>query len=99
SLVGSGMCIRDSGKPAAVSAEFAARWTESLSLLEAVHDIFDVGVNVIGEHDPAQWSKLLVSTIKPLDGDGLSLWREERFTATISTSDAGIIFIGGVWLD
>lgn len=35
----------------------------------------------------------------PLEGDGLSLWQEERFTAQLSASGVGVVFLGGAWLE
>jgi hypothetical protein len=87
------------GEGGAGSAEFAARWQESLSLLPAAHEIFGVGVYAIGEHDPAQWSQRLALSITLLEGDGLSLWRKERFTEPLAASDVGVVVLGGAWLE
>jgi hypothetical protein len=87
------------GEPGAVSAEFAARWRESLSLLPTAFEILGVGMHAIGEYDLAQLPEALAPSIAPLDGDGLSLWRNERFTASLAASNAGVIFLGGAFLE
>jgi nicotinamidase-related amidase len=34
-----------------------------------------------------------------VDGDGLSLWRNEGLTTSLAASNAGVIFLGGAFLD
>jgi hypothetical protein len=82
-----------------VSSEFGARRRESLALLPAAFEIFGVGVHVVGDNDSTQLPETLVPLIKPMDGDGLSLWRNERFTTSLAASNAGVIFLGGAFLD
>jgi hypothetical protein len=83
----------------AASGEFIARWRESLALLPAVFEILGVGVHAIGEYDAALWPAELAHSISPLEGDGLSLWRNERFKTSIATSNIGVIFLGGAFLE
>ncbi len=87
------------GEEGGVSSEFGARRRESLPLLPAVFEIFGVGLYVVGEYEAAQLPDALSSLIEPIDSDGLSLWRNERFTASLAASDAGVIFLGGAFLD
>lgn len=81
------------------SGEFALRRREGLALLPAVPQILGVGVHSIGEYDAAQFPAELARSITPLDGDGLSLWRNERFRTTIAISNAKVIFLGGAFLE
>jgi hypothetical protein len=83
----------------AASAEFIARWRESLVLLPAVFEILGVGVHAIGDYDAAQLPAELAHSITLLEGDGLSLWRNERFTASIATSNVDVVFLGGAFLE
>jgi hypothetical protein len=83
----------------AASGEFIARWRESLALLPAASEILGVGVHAIGEYDSTLLPEPLAHLIAPLEGDGLSLWRNERFTASLATSNVGVIFLGGAFLE
>jgi hypothetical protein len=87
------------GEASAASVELAARWRESLSLLPAAFEILGIGMHAIGEYDSAQLPEALARSVTPLDGDGLSLWRNEGFTATLVASNAGVIFLGGAFLE
>jgi hypothetical protein len=87
------------GEGIGASAEFVARRRESLSLLPAVFEIFGVGVHAVGEYESAQLPDALAPSIICLDGDGLSLWRNERFKASLTTSNASVIFLGGALLE
>jgi nicotinamidase-related amidase len=86
-------------EPHAASAESVARRRESLALLPAALDVLGVGVHAIGEYDAAQLPAALVPSITLLEGDGLSLWRNEQFTAFIAASNASVIFLGGAFLE
>jgi nicotinamidase-related amidase len=86
-------------EPHAASAEFVARRRESLALLPAAFEILGVGVHAIGEYDAAQLPEALAPSIKLLEGDGLSLWRNERFKALIAAANASVIFLGGAFLE
>ena len=87
------------GEGHGVSSEFGARRRESLALLPAALEIFGVGVHVVGEFDSTQLPEALAPLIEPMNGDGLSLWRNERFTTSLTGSNAGVIFLGGAFLD
>jgi hypothetical protein len=80
-------------------AEFGARRNAALTLLPACREIFAVGLTAIGEYDPTQLAGEVVHSITPLDVNGLCLWRDQRFTASLAASDIGVIFLGGAWLD
>jgi nicotinamidase-related amidase len=87
------------GEPHAALAEFAARRRESLALLPAAFEILGVGVHAIGEYDAAQLPTALAPSITLVEGDGLSLWRNEQFTALIAASNVSVIFLGGAFLE
>jgi hypothetical protein len=87
------------GEAGAGSAEFVARRRESLSLLPGAVEILGVGMLAIGDYDSAQLPETLAGLITPLDGDGLSLWRNERFMASLAASNVGVIFLGGAFLE
>lgn len=83
----------------AASGEVVARRRESLALLPAASEILGVGVHAIGEYDAALLPAELARSITPLEGDGLSLWRNERFKTSIATSNVSVIFLGGAFLE
>lgn len=87
------------GEAGGISAEFIARWREGLSLLPAASEILGIGVHAIGEYDAAQLPNALPPLIMLLDGDGLSLWRNERFTASLVSTNASFVFFGGAFLE
>lgn len=87
------------GEGDGVSNELVARRRESLALLPAAFEIFGVGVYAVGECDSGQLPETLAPAITTLDGDGLSLWRNERFTASLGASNAAVIFLGGAFLE
>jgi hypothetical protein len=82
-----------------VSTELVARKRESLVLLSAALELFGIAALAIGEYDPAITPDKLVRLLTPLDGDGLSLWRDQRFTQSLGASDIGVILLGGAWLE
>jgi hypothetical protein len=87
------------GEPGSVSSEFVARWRESLSLLPWAFEILGIAVHAIGDCDPPQLPEALAPSITLLDGDGLSLWRNDRFMASLAASNIGVIFLGGAFLE
>ena len=87
------------GEPGSVSSEFAARWREGLSLLPWAFEILGIGLHAIGDCELAQLPDGLASSITLLEGDGLSLWRNERFTTSLAASNIGVIFLGGAFLE
>lgn len=82
------------------SASVAARHV-SLSLLQEGLQIFAVASTVIGECSPfgIELTEQVVNSIAQLDGDAFSIWRDRRFTDALGSSDTGIVFLGGSWLE
>ena len=80
-------------------AEFAARRRASLSLLPVCHDVFDVTQLAIGEYEPNRIPDGVAHSIVPISIDGLSLWRDQEFTASLAASNVGVIVLGGAWLE
>jgi nicotinamidase-related amidase len=68
-------------------------------LLSEAFEIFGVGMHAIGEYDSALLPEPLARSIAPLEGDSLSLWRNERFTASLAASNVGVMFLGGAFLE
>jgi hypothetical protein len=87
------------GEATAASAQLVERWHEGLSLLPWAFEILGVGLHAIGEYDSAQLPEPLARSITPLDGDGLSLWRNEGFTTSLVASNVAVIFLGGAFLE
>ena len=83
----------------AASGEAGARRRESLALLPAASEHLGIGVHAIGEHDAGLLSAGLAHSVTWLEGDALSLWRNERFETSIAASNASVIFFGGAFLE
>jgi hypothetical protein len=87
------------GEQANIPAEFAARRRASLALLPVCQGVFGVSQLAIGEYEPDQSPDRVAHSIVPIDVDGLSLWRDQEFTASLAESNVGVIFLGGAWLE
>jgi hypothetical protein len=83
----------------AASGEFVARRRESLALLSSVSELLGVGVHAIGECNAALLPAELACSMTSLDGDGLSLWRGERFRTSVTALNVSVIFLGGGFLE
>lgn len=73
----------------------------SLSLLQAGLELFAVESIQIGERQPSGTEEIeqFMGSMTQLDGDVLSIWSDRRFTDIVGSSDTGIIFFGGSWLE
>ena len=73
----------------------------SLSLLQAGQQIFDVASTVVGNCQPfgTELTEKILNSTTQFDGCALSIWRDRRFTDPLGSSDTGIIFLGGGWLE
>jgi nicotinamidase-related amidase len=87
------------GEDGGISSEVGARRRESLALLPAALTIFGVTVHAVGEYNSTQLPEALAPLVNAMDGDCLSLWRNERFAASLAASNANVIFLGGAFLD
>ena len=87
------------GEQANMPAEFAARRRASLALLPGCQDVFGVTQLAIGEYEPNQMPDGVAHSIVPINIDGLSLWRDQQFTASLAASNVGVIVLGGAWLE
>ena len=87
------------GEQADMSAEFGARRRANLSLLALCKEVFDVVPLAVGEYEPRQIPDEVAGSIVPLDIDGLCVWRDQHFMASLAASNIGVVFLGGVWLE
>jgi hypothetical protein len=87
------------GEQANMPAEFAARRRASLALLPVCQDVFGVTKLAIGEYEPNQIPDGVAHSIVAISIDGLSLWHEQEFAASLAASNVGVIFLGGAWLE
>jgi hypothetical protein len=87
------------GEQANMPAEFAARRRASLALLAVCQDVFGVTQLAIGEYEQNKVPDGVAHSIVPLDIDGLSLWHDQEFMASLAASNVGVIFLGGAWLE
>ncbi len=85
---------------AKTSVEFAARRRASISLVSDAFRIFGVSTLAVGDHDLTLGTETMADAVTRLDIDGLSLWRRNRAVLeSLSASDVGVVFLGGVWLE
>jgi len=87
------------GDQANVPVEFAARRRENLTLLPFAREMFGIAPIAVGEYEPGQLADEVVRSIAPLNIDGLSLWRDQRFTDHLAAAAVSVIFLGGAWLE
>jgi hypothetical protein len=87
------------GEQANMPAEFAARRRASLALLPVCQDVFGVSQLAIGEYEPNQIPDEVARSILQMNIDGLSLWHDQEFTASLTASNVGVILLGGAWLE
>jgi len=73
-------------------------WRSSVSLLLAARDIFNIHAYVVGENDPIGLADL-VSAFAVLDVDPMRSWRDGSRALTLAMGEAGIVFLGGAWLE
>ncbi|WP_172628126.1 isochorismatase family protein [Bradyrhizobium ivorense] len=72
-----------------------------LSLLKAGLALFAVPVMTIGQAAPFSIAsgEQTAGPMGELEGDALSLWHNEQFTAALDASDTRIIYLCGSWLE
>jgi hypothetical protein len=87
------------GEEANMPAEFVARRRASLALLPVCQDVFGVTQLAIGEYEPSRIPDGSAHSLVPMGIDGLSLWHDQEFTASLAASNVGAIFLGGAWLE
>lgn len=87
------------GEQTSMPVEFAARRRASLALLPICQEVFGVPQAAIGEYEPNQIPDGVAHSIVSMNIDGLSFWRDQEFTASLATSNVGVIFLGGAWLE
>jgi hypothetical protein len=80
------------------SAGVATRYP-NLSLLRAGLELFAVASIVVGEYQPFGTGAEVTDSVTGLDADVLSIWHDRRFTDALSSSDIGVILLGGSWLE
>lgn len=80
-------------------AGFSERRRESMSLLSAALDVFGVATYVFENCEHGLEPSRMGEAVSVLDGDGLSLWKDQRFTSQIADSNTGVVVLGGAWLE
>lgn len=71
----------------------------SLALLPVCRDVFGVPQIAIGEYDQSLLTDQITASIEHLDVDALSLWRDPRVAAQLPEFGAGVVFLGGAFLE
>ena len=64
-------------------------------------ETFAVPLTVVGECEALRngVTEQLAPLMTQLDVDVLSIWQDRRFTDALTSSETGIIFLGGGWLE
>ncbi|UFW46461.1 MULTISPECIES: hypothetical protein [Bradyrhizobium] len=78
---------------------FDLRRAGSLALLPVCGDVFGVSQIAVGDYDQNLLSDQITASIKHLDIDSLSLWRDPRIVDQLAQSGAGVVFLGGAFLE
>lgn len=73
--------------------------TASLALLAAAREVFGIRMIAVGEYEPDGLPRQVVASFEHLAGDTLSLWWYPRLSQEQSAPGAGIIFLGGAYLE
>lgn len=71
----------------------------SAALLPACQEVFGISPIAVGEYDRGALSDRIAACIEHLEIDVVSLWRHPRIAARLAASDAGVIFLGGAFLE
>ncbi|MTV14029.1 MULTISPECIES: hypothetical protein [Bradyrhizobium] len=71
----------------------------NVALLAACQEVFGIPLIAVGEYDRSALSDRISACIEHLDTDALSLWQHPRIAARLATSDPGVIFLGGAFLE
>ena len=71
----------------------------SLALLPVCRDVFGVPQIAIGDYDQSLLTDQITASIMHLDVDALSLWRDPRVVAELTEAGAGVVFLGGTFLE
>lgn len=83
-----------------VSAQaLALRRSGSLPLLPACRELFGVPQIAVGEFEQGVFPDWIAASIEHLDVDALSLWRDPRLATRLTEANAGVIFLGGAFLE
>ncbi|WP_426413427.1 hypothetical protein [Bradyrhizobium ganzhouense] len=75
------------------------RHGRSLALLPACQEIFGIRQIAVGEYQRRRLPDQIAASIEHLDIDGLSLWRDPGLAARLTEAEAGVIFLGGAFLE
>ena len=71
----------------------------SLSLLPICRDVFDVTPLVAGEYAPNLLPAQVSKAIEQINEDALPLWQVPDFIQRLAGREAGVIFLGGAFLE
>ncbi|MGY3697626.1 hypothetical protein ACVIGA_007706 [Bradyrhizobium sp. USDA 3240] len=79
-------------------AQYSEEWLSSMSLLSAAHDIFGIRTCVVGANDATGLAES-DTFFSVADVDPWRLWRDGSDALSFATGEAGIVFLGGAWLE
>lgn len=77
----------------------AGKRAASLSLLPICRDVFDVTPLVAGDCAADVLPPQVRRAVEHINEDALSLWQIPDFTQRLAARDAGVIFLGGAFLE
>lgn len=80
------------------AAQNSEDWLSNVSLLSAAHDIFGIRTCVVGANDATELAEN-GSFFSIVDDDPWRLWRDGSHALSFATGEAGIVFLGGAWLE
>ncbi|MCK1479465.1 hypothetical protein IVB27_33165 [Bradyrhizobium sp. 197] len=71
----------------------------NLALLPACLDVFGIRQIAVGEYQPGILPAHTTASTEHFDVDALYAWRDPRLAARLAESAAGVIFLGGAFLE
>lgn len=71
----------------------------NLALLSACRELFGVLQVSVGECEQGLLPDHIAASLERLDIDALSVWKDPRLAARLTESTAGVIFLGGTFLE
>jgi len=77
----------------------AFRRAGSLALLPTCREVFGIPQIAIGDYDQGLLTAQIAASIEHLDVNSLSFWRDRRLRAQLAEAGAGVVFLGGAFLE
>ncbi|WP_194467846.1 isochorismatase family protein [Bradyrhizobium sp. CCBAU 53340] len=71
----------------------------NLALLPACREVFGIPQIAVGRYEQGILPDQIAASLEQFDIDALSVWQDPRLAARLRESDAGVVFLGGAFLE